>query len=1361
MSTANPIPLESSRRLYQILLLPDFSSNEEVRSAYKKLALKYHPDKNLGDPGAAEKFREVRIAYEVLSHEDKKKKYDASLRVFLATVNGGGGAGGAGGGRSGRSAGGSARTFSPHGSTTNPYMAAYTSSPTGTGSTANFNANIYEELNRFRAARASRAATARTASAGNAQRSESSHYTKEQQELFRKRERERQGEIRRQREKEKTEQRERERDALRKEQEKQEELLRQRWQQQQRAFSLGQGPLRRRTAPVASGSPFEGGADPGAPSSSSPGTPNVSASGASGAAAVPELHIPASRSTPDRARKATPVGTPRSSSVRRGLTPRPVTPRTGSGMNSPLHAPAGSSPSSPPIGTAAAAAAAATRMGSPNVHSKPLHPRSPSGGGAASRPTAAAYSPMPSVRSNVGTPTGTTDTRASRTATNTSSISLNEEVNGDDAVEGDTAHPRRGVPLPTSSRTAASGASSRPKPVAPGVSSSASASDEDPEAGSATSPAPSSTSQPPAVQLFHQRVAAAHRSNLAAAYNMSSRPGTTATGAQPATADGVGSNVRANSRRRPSTPGNSTTTNNNNSSSSATVTPTANAGTTATPRATLRRMNTSNSAAASGGGSSSPRLSSTVNGNTASARPTTSAGATARQNFAATTSTGMLPNMAKSERDTLLASARRKASLPRGVGSAAGSANGSSNGEGGEKAGGGGTRRGVQGSARQRASSSSTSATATAALDRSRGGGSSSAVNNSSLQEDVPPLPLDQQLAYVAEDEGTERSQLIEREEGLAWQRVLRQAQREYGLLLYGKKLEATIAAEGAARRAIWSQMRQSYERLLCIARESQGRAAVELLERKGRLQLAGREAAEVYHTRRLVTRETELAEREAAARRRLLREYHSEFMYLLQVDERGTRIGLLGAERHVRQKCRRLFLDPTASSGASLNDSLPGAPIGVLETCDSMASTRNGLCSLLVSSPAGTTTSLPRDSVSGLAGGVSGGSSNAAVLTVCEEEVVARRVIEKNCELVVESVLRDRANATHALYLAQQETAVQHATQSLQSELNALREEVERLRRDRLSPSPTRSSPLPGPASSRHPTRTTSPPKLPITPPAVSSLHASASASSTQRQTSVEAEGNGGAASSSSSPSGGGAAQRTSAASATSTPSKKSGSANGVDRSLVQKYLRLKDPQSASPPSALSASTTTVTGVNNNTMNSSSGATTANGGGGGVDGPAESIYARPAQWKQTTGNEIHKRPTGASGSASASAKKENRGAPPSQPPPPQPSASLASSNGAGGGTAATTTPVKAADAAGVAPLSSMKSPPQSDSLQGSGKGVGSTSSPSTPRSGVRSALHGITRYFGGGGGGSALGGTDGSAGNAPSPSEKLGESGS
>ena len=61
---------------YKILGVDKKASAKEIKSAYRKLARKYHPDVNPGDKSAEKKFKEINEAYEVLSDPDKRRKYD-------------------------------------------------------------------------------------------------------------------------------------------------------------------------------------------------------------------------------------------------------------------------------------------------------------------------------------------------------------------------------------------------------------------------------------------------------------------------------------------------------------------------------------------------------------------------------------------------------------------------------------------------------------------------------------------------------------------------------------------------------------------------------------------------------------------------------------------------------------------------------------------------------------------------------------------------------------------------------------------------------------------------------------------------------------------------------------------------------------------------------------------------------------------------------------------------------------------------------------------------------------------------------------------------------------------------------------
>ena len=66
----------AKRDFYEILGVSKSASEDEMKKAYRKLAIKYHPDKNPDDKSAEEKFKEAAEAYEVLSNPDKRAKYD-------------------------------------------------------------------------------------------------------------------------------------------------------------------------------------------------------------------------------------------------------------------------------------------------------------------------------------------------------------------------------------------------------------------------------------------------------------------------------------------------------------------------------------------------------------------------------------------------------------------------------------------------------------------------------------------------------------------------------------------------------------------------------------------------------------------------------------------------------------------------------------------------------------------------------------------------------------------------------------------------------------------------------------------------------------------------------------------------------------------------------------------------------------------------------------------------------------------------------------------------------------------------------------------------------------------------------------
>jgi len=86
----------SKRDYYEVLGVTKSASTEEIKKAYRKVAMQYHPDRNPGDKAAEEKFKEAASAYEVLSDADKKAKYDRFGHAAFSPGAGGGGFSGGG-----------------------------------------------------------------------------------------------------------------------------------------------------------------------------------------------------------------------------------------------------------------------------------------------------------------------------------------------------------------------------------------------------------------------------------------------------------------------------------------------------------------------------------------------------------------------------------------------------------------------------------------------------------------------------------------------------------------------------------------------------------------------------------------------------------------------------------------------------------------------------------------------------------------------------------------------------------------------------------------------------------------------------------------------------------------------------------------------------------------------------------------------------------------------------------------------------------------------------------------------------------------------------------------------------------------
>ena len=96
--------MAEKRDLYETLGIKKGANEAEIKSAFRKLAVKHHPDKNKGDKKAEEKFKEINEAYSILSDSEKKKKYDMFGHAGVDpsyNAGGGGGFGGFGGGGGG------------------------------------------------------------------------------------------------------------------------------------------------------------------------------------------------------------------------------------------------------------------------------------------------------------------------------------------------------------------------------------------------------------------------------------------------------------------------------------------------------------------------------------------------------------------------------------------------------------------------------------------------------------------------------------------------------------------------------------------------------------------------------------------------------------------------------------------------------------------------------------------------------------------------------------------------------------------------------------------------------------------------------------------------------------------------------------------------------------------------------------------------------------------------------------------------------------------------------------------------------------------------------------------------------------
>ena len=86
--------MAAKRDYYEVLEVSKTASTEEIKKAYRKKALQFHPDKNPGDKAAEEKFKEAAEAYEILGNDDKRRRYDQFGHAGVGGFSGGGDFGG-------------------------------------------------------------------------------------------------------------------------------------------------------------------------------------------------------------------------------------------------------------------------------------------------------------------------------------------------------------------------------------------------------------------------------------------------------------------------------------------------------------------------------------------------------------------------------------------------------------------------------------------------------------------------------------------------------------------------------------------------------------------------------------------------------------------------------------------------------------------------------------------------------------------------------------------------------------------------------------------------------------------------------------------------------------------------------------------------------------------------------------------------------------------------------------------------------------------------------------------------------------------------------------------------------------------
>ncbi|NJD05503.1 MAG: molecular chaperone DnaJ, partial [Methylococcaceae bacterium] len=78
---------------YELLGVPRNASDSDIKKSFRRLAMKYHPDRNTGNPDAEEKFKKIKEAYEILADPKKRSAYDQFGHAGVDPSMGGGGHG--------------------------------------------------------------------------------------------------------------------------------------------------------------------------------------------------------------------------------------------------------------------------------------------------------------------------------------------------------------------------------------------------------------------------------------------------------------------------------------------------------------------------------------------------------------------------------------------------------------------------------------------------------------------------------------------------------------------------------------------------------------------------------------------------------------------------------------------------------------------------------------------------------------------------------------------------------------------------------------------------------------------------------------------------------------------------------------------------------------------------------------------------------------------------------------------------------------------------------------------------------------------------------------------------------------------